>query len=176
MKLIVGLGNPTAKYAATRHNLGFMVVDELLKRLGLPLASSNDKFKASVTETSLGGEKTLLTKPDTYMNESGEAVIRLTRFYKLSPENLLVVHDDIDLPFGQIKFDFGRSSAGHNGVQSIIDHLGTKDFARLRLGVGNEQLRTPIDPSEFVLAKFNPSEQTLLPEFIRQAVDTLLEA
>lgn len=176
MKLIVGLGNPTPMYHNTRHNLGFMVIDALLKNLGLPPAKADEKFLASVWEVINEGDKTLLAKPSTYMNESGHSVAKLTSFYKLPLSQLIVIHDEIDLPFGQFKLDFGRSSAGHNGVQSVIDHLGTKDFTRLRLGVGNEHLRTPIDPSDFVLAKFDPSEQALLPAFIKQAIDTLMEA
>lgn len=132
MKVVVGLGNPGQTYANTRHNIGFTVVDEILKTYhGSP--QYNKKFEAIIY--SLDKDR-LLVKPQTSMNVSGKSVNRIVNFYKVKPEDLLVVHDDVDLEFGDIRHQFGKSSAGHNGVQSVIDAVGSEKFGRVRIGIG----------------------------------------
>lgn len=155
MKVVVGLGNPGEKYAGTRHNVGFLVIDEILKTYhGSP--SYNKKFEAIIY--SLDKDR-LLVKPQTFMNVSGKSVNRISNFYKIKPEDLLVVHDDVDLEFGEIKHQFGRGSAGHNGVQSIIDSVGSDQFGRVRMGIGRPENKT-VEIENWVLQKFTePSEQ-----------------
>lgn len=134
MKLIVGLGNPGNEYAKTRHNVGFMLVDALADHLNITLWK--DKFNAKIAEGRIGSEKILLVKPQTYMNNSGEAVGPLMRWYKLEPEDVIVAHDDMDIPAGTIRIRKKGSSGGHNGIKSLIAHLGSENFARVRLGIG----------------------------------------
>src|SRR3989344_3282239 len=144
MLLIVGLGNPGKKYEKTRHNVGSRVVGEL---------------------KSLNLKDIILVQPTTFMNESGRAVKKITKNYKLKTENLIVVHDDIDLPLGEFKIQKNRGSAGHKGVQSIIDSLGTKDFTRIRIGIKPEQYYRPFRSTEkFVLEKFTKDEEEILKE------------
>ncbi len=137
MVLIVGLGNPGEKYENTRHNIGFMVVNELARKL-LPLGKTawqlNKKFNAQVLSIQ---PQAILAKPLTMMNASGFAVAELVNFYKVKPANLLVIHDDLDLPLGKIKITLGHSSAGHHGIDSIVEHLGTTEFVRFRVGIGH---------------------------------------
>ncbi len=134
MKLIVGLGNPGEQYTKTRHNVGFRVVDQLAERLGWRWAASRER--ALVTEGVTGGQKLLLVKPTTYMNDSGQAVGPLLRFYKLTLADLLVICDDLDLPVGRVRLRERGSPGGQNGLGSIIAHVGSQDFARLRVGIG----------------------------------------
>ena len=142
MKLIVGLGNPSEKYIYTRHNIGFIILDMLADKLGVQF-KKEDKFKSLTAlikvEPSTEGS-TLLVKPQTYMNLSGDSVRLVSDFYKIEPKNILIIHDDIDFEVGQIKKQFGKSSAGHNGVQSVIDCLNTNEFYRLRVGIGNPSI------------------------------------
>ena len=139
MRLIVGLGNPSEKYIYTRHNIGFIILDMLADKLGVQF-KKEDKFKSLTAlikvEPSTEGS-TLLVKPQTYMNLSGDSVRLVTDFYKIEPKDILVIHDDIDFEVGELKKQFGKSSAGHNGVQSVIDCLNTNEFYRLRVGIGN---------------------------------------
>ncbi len=135
MILIVGLGNPGKKYQLTRHNIGFQVVDEFVKKNNFPDFKISKKFNALISEGIVDGAKVILAKPQTFMNNSGKAVKSLIRNWKLEIRNLVVVHDDIDLPLGKIKISIGRGSAGHKGVQSIIDELATKNFVRFRIGI-----------------------------------------
>jgi len=132
MKIVVGLGNPGEKYAGTRHNAGFMVIDEILKDY-IAGPQYSKKFESIVY--SLDKER-LLVKPQTFMNVSGKSVNRVVNFYKTKPEDLLIVHDDVDLDFGEVKHQFGKGAAGHRGVQSIIDSLGSDQFNRVRIGIG----------------------------------------
>ncbi len=134
MKLIVGLGNPGSEYAKTRHNVGFMLIDALAEHLNVNLWK--DKFNAQIAETRIGTEKILLVKPQTYMNNSGEAVGLLMRWYKLKPEDIIVAHDDMDISAGAIRIRKKGSSGGHNGIKSLISHVGSENFARVRLGIG----------------------------------------
>lgn len=170
MKLIVGLGNPGEKYQSVRHNLGFMVLDELASNW-----EDNKKCKALVVKTN----DLIFAKPLTYMNNSGLAVKLLTTYYNLQPTNLIVVHDDLDLPLGKIKVRLGGAGAGHHGVESIIAALGTDKFIRVRLGIGNlrtqssEHKKAHVDTNKFVLEPFMHSEKSKVKHMIKQAVKAL---
>lgn len=165
--LIVGLGNPGLKYRNTRHNFGFMALDALSEALSIPLPKL--KFKAMIGEGKLGEAKVILARPLTYMNLSGDSVWPLARFFKVPFENLLVIHDDLDLPLGVLRMRPGGSASGQRGVASIIQKLGTQDFPRLRLGIS----RPPgqMDPVDYVLEKFLPSEENLRDIVIKEAVE-----
>ena len=132
--LLVGLGNPGAKYASTRHNMGFLAVDKLADLEGVKF--SKLRFKAWTASARLGGEQVLVMKPQTYMNLSGEAVGQAARFYKIPPEHVLVISDDVSLPAGKVRIRSGGSAGGHNGLKSIIQHLGSDQFPRIKVGVG----------------------------------------
>ncbi|WP_409967079.1 aminoacyl-tRNA hydrolase [Bengtsoniella intestinalis] len=132
--MIVGLGNPGAKYEKTRHNMGFLTVDLLAEQLGVKL--NKVKFKSAHNIVRFGGQKVLVMKPQTYMNLSGEAVGEAARFYKVPPENIIIIYDDISLPVGKLRLRATGSAGGHNGIKSIIAHLGTQTFPRIKIGVG----------------------------------------
>lgn len=134
MKIIAGLGNPGSEYAKTKHNVGFMFIDALADALNV--TNWQDKFDAKIGEARIGSEKVLLVKPQTYMNDSGRAVGPLMKFYKLPPEDLIVVHDDMDIPAGTIRIRKKGSAGGHNGIKSILAHVGDEHFARVRIGIG----------------------------------------
>ena len=167
MKLIVGLGNIGSHYAGNRHNVGFMVVDELAKRLDATWREES-KLKAYIATGEQDGDKVILAKPTTMMNLSGEAVQRIMQFYKIGREDLLVVFDDLDTEFGKARLRTTGSSGGHNGVQSVIDHVGS-DFGRLRIGISMND--RSVEPSEtYVLRNFDSYEAEKLPELIENAV------
>lgn len=178
MILIVGLGNPGEKYKKTRHNLGFRVVDELQKIHGFSDWQIKKKFRAEISEGVINGQKTILAKPQTFMNDSGLAVRKIVTNYKLSAyaktsadkptTNLFVVHDDLDIELGKIKLAENRGSAGHKGVQSIIDNLGTKSFVRIRLGIKPQEKEIK-NVERFVLQKFDKQEEIIIKETIKQA-------
>lgn len=155
-KLIIGLGNIGAQYDGTRHNSGFMVLDALAQAHNAPW-QEKAKFKASIAELQLHGQKVILAKPTTFYNASGEAAQAIASFYKLKPSDILVIHDELDLPFGTIRTRIGGSSAGNNGIKSLAAHLG-EAFARIRIGIANESLASR-DAAEFVLERFNSEEQ-----------------
>jgi PTH1 family peptidyl-tRNA hydrolase len=177
MKIIVGLGNPGKKFEKTRHNLGFMVLDRFARKNKFPKFKMKKEFLATVSEKKIGKEKIILVKPQTFMNNSGLAVKRIfekLRTSNIEPltSNLWVIHDDLDIPFGKIKISFGRGSAGHKGVQSIIDEIGRKDFVRFRIGIGKKEVG--IRKKEFVLEKFSKKEEKILKkviELIYQAIE-----
>ncbi len=156
--LIVGLGNPGRKYAQTRHNAGFMLVDRLAERLGLRFRRM--QFKALITDGRFQGRKIILAKPQTYMNLSGQAVRPLVRFYQIPAANLLVAYDDLDLPLGALRLRPKGGHGGHKGMRSIIEHLGTQEFPRLRLGIGRPPGR--MDAADYVLQPFSPAEMELM--------------
>ncbi|QQS60494.1 aminoacyl-tRNA hydrolase [Candidatus Falkowbacteria bacterium] len=177
MNLIIGLGNPGKKYESTRHNIGFMVLDELARQHNLSW-QEDTKNKALIAK----GTDYVLVKPQTFMNLSGETTAKLLRYYHLLPRTifgtkkdsdltavLTIIHDELDVPFGKYKVASNSSSAGHNGVQSIIDHLKTKNFQRIRIGINNES-RKNIPGDKFVLQRFNDDEikqiEKLLPEIL----------
>jgi len=169
MKLIVGLGNPGREYRETRHNVGFLVADELARRYQLTLAMAPAQVPEAFVAKRYGEEPLLIAKPLTFMNRSGDAVAALARYYDIGPADLLVVLDETALPFGRLRARARGSAGGHNGLKSIIERLGTMEFARLRLGVGRGDLRR--DLADHVLSKFEPGERAGLEEFIARAAD-----
>ncbi|MFH1217474.1 MAG: aminoacyl-tRNA hydrolase [Pseudomonadota bacterium] len=134
MFLVVGLGNPGKKYQFTRHNVGFLYVDYLAEQLGSVFAAS--KWQSEVAKANLDNEQLILVKPQTFMNRSGIAVLAAASFYKIPPENIIVIHDDLDMPHGRIKVVVNRGAGGHNGIRSLISHIGNKDFVRIKAGIG----------------------------------------
>jgi PTH1 family peptidyl-tRNA hydrolase len=169
MKVIVGLGNPGPKYAGTRHNVGFEVVDYLAAAPGCgPFRS---KFQAQVAELKEAGEQVLLVKPETFMNLSGRAVRQIVDFYKLPPADLLIVSDDFNLPLGKLRARAKGSHGGQNGLRDIQQQLGTDEYARLRVGVGQPG---PGEAVDFVLSRFKPAERKAVEEAVAKAADAAL--
>ena len=168
MKLIIGLGNIGAKYAFTRHNVGFMLVDKIALNNSVSF-KENSKLKSLVTKFYTNGEEIMLVKPTTYMNLSGEAMRAVIDYYKISPEDMIIVYDDLSLNLGKIRFRANGSDGGHNGIKSIIQHLGSKNFARLKIGIGPQP---PIPSEAFVLQNFDNDS---LPE-LKKVLDLSEEA
>ena len=168
--LIVGLGNPGPKYARNRHNIGFQTVEALAAKHRLEF--SRTEHRAQTAHGTIGGRRVVLAKPQTWMNESGKAVAPLAHFYKVAPERLLIIYDDLDIPLGTVRFRSDGSSGGHRGVQSTIQHLGTQAFPRLRLGIGRPPGR--MDPAAYVLQSFSPAEEPNAWDVVRLA-GTLIE-
>lgn len=171
MKLVAGLGNPGKEYASTKHNLGFLAVDEIARRAGIDLTKK--KFRGSYGEGFLSGEKLILLKPETYMNRSGEAVSEAAVFYNVSPPDIIVIHDEMDLPSGTVRVKAGGGSAGHNGIRSIIDRLGSHEFIRVRMGIGK-----PGEKSKgvsHVLSKFGGGESGAVKTSVETAADAVFE-
>lgn len=169
--LIVGLGNPGEKFANTRHNVGFKTVDKLREKRDFPNWQKEEKFKSLVTKGSIGEKEAILIQPQTFMNASGEAVRAIADYNKISPENIIVIHDELDVPLGKYKIARDRSSAGHKGVQSIIDMLKTKDFTRFRIGIGAENKKIPTEA--FVLENFTEEEEKIMKDVIEKVVAEL---
>ncbi|ATY83627.1 aminoacyl-tRNA hydrolase [Kyrpidia spormannii] len=169
MWLIAGLGNPGPQYAQTRHNAGFMVIDRLAARWSVSVTSRG--FHSLTASTRVGEEQVLLLKPQTFMNESGLAVGEAMRWYRLDPECLIVVYDDMDLPPGKVRLRYKGSSGGHNGMKSILQHLGTETFGRVRIGIGRPmEGRSVID---HVLSPFSPDELSTLHPALDRAVELI---
>jgi PTH1 family peptidyl-tRNA hydrolase len=169
--LVVGLGNPGREYAGNRHNVGWMVVEELARRHGV---SWKGKFSGQLAELRLDGHRVALLKPETFMNESGRSVGAAVRFYKLEPDAVLVVHDEMDLEPGRLQARSGGGLAGHNGLRSIAAHLNTPDFLRLRVGVGRPGRGDPRKGADYVLSNFTPDEDAdTLVARAADAVETL---
>ncbi len=166
VRLVVGLGNPGSEYADHRHNLGFRVVDALAGKHSLVF--TRRKGKVRVAEGEICGQNVILAKPQTFMNLSGKAVTRISRHFGVSPETILVVCDDLDLPLGRLRLRPEGGSGGHKGMRSIIDLLGTQSFARLRIGIDRPAGR--IDPADYVLQPFAENEEAIAAEVVRQAV------
>jgi peptidyl-tRNA hydrolase, PTH1 family len=187
MKLIVGLGNPGEKYKKNRHNLGFMAVEHFLKNFMSAKSTSwenSSKFKSDIAQIEWQPkhgtlEKVILAKPKTFMNNSGLAVKIISDFYKISPDHLWIVHDEIDLPLGTLKIRLGGASAGHRGVESVMEHLGTDKFWRFRMGIGlgNQKLEIKSQKlrnvDEFVLGDFSGAEKGKLKLLIKRGVDAI---
>ncbi|MBT3336345.1 MAG: aminoacyl-tRNA hydrolase [Anaerolineae bacterium] len=168
--LIVGLGNPGREYRENRHNIGFLLIDRLSARLGARMTRMQSK--ALLGTVNHEGVKIILAKPQTFMNLSGQAVQGLTRFYKLPLENIIVAHDDLDLPFGILRLRPGGGAGGQKGIKSTIQHLGTPDFPRLRLGIGRPPGR--MDPAAYVLQDFAKGDEQILSETLDRGVDAVL--
>jgi len=168
-QLIVGLGNPGPRYAATRHNAGFLVVDLLAERLGGKFKAH--KGRADVVEGRIGSTAVVLAKPKSYMNESGGPVVSIARFFKVPVERITVVHDDLDLPFGALRLKRGGGDGGHNGLRSLTGALGNREYARVRIGIGRPPGRQ--DPADYVLREWSAAERKELPLVIDQAADAV---
>jgi PTH1 family peptidyl-tRNA hydrolase len=166
--VIVGLGNPGEEYANTRHNIGFMVLDELARRWSAP--SFNKKFRGLFSDVQVANRKVLLLKPQTYMNLSGRSVGEIIQFYKIDPESdLIVVSDDLDLPTGKLRIRKGGSAGGHNGLKDIVQCIGTKDFPRIRVGIGRSK-----GVSGHVLGKIKGAEKEALDDAVQRAADAIV--
>lgn len=172
MFIIAGLGNPGKEYENTRHNAGFMVMDALADKLGADI--SEKKHKALCGKAVIGGEKVILMKPQTYMNSSGEALRAASDYYKVDPENVLVIYDDISLAPGQLRVRAKGSAGGHNGIKSIIAHLGTQEFSRVRVGVGEKPPR--MDLADYVLGHFSQEEKKIMESAVKEAAEAVIEA
>ena len=167
--LVAGLGNPGARYAGNRHNIGAVVVEEMVATRGAKLKSH--KSGCLVAEAVESGTRLVFARPTSYMNESGRPVSQLLRFYKEEPSKLIVVHDELDIPFGDIRIKFGGGTAGNNGLKSVAQHLGTKDFVRVRFGISRPPGRQ--DAADYVLTDFSKGERDRLPELISEAQDAV---
>jgi PTH1 family peptidyl-tRNA hydrolase len=167
--LIVGLGNPGRRYHATRHNAGFMALEQLARRL--PAGSARTRLQAEILETHDGTVRLVLAKPQTFMNDSGLAVGQLLRWYKTPRDRLLIIYDELDLPFGTLRVRGDGSAGGHNGMKSIIQQLGSQDFARLRIGIGRPSAGATVP---YVLSAFNDAERRQLEPILDRAADAAL--
>ena len=170
MWLIVGLGNPGPKYAFTRHNIGFLCVDLFSQSFGSP--PWNEEFKAHICKFKIDDVPVILCKPMTFMNLSGESVQSLSHFFKIPLDKILVIQDDIDQPFGQMRLHKNRGHGGHNGIRSISEKLGTQDYTRLKLGVGRPA-HPEMEVADYVLQKFSGEEQNQLTDFLNKAGDAI---
>lgn len=173
MKLVVGLGNPLQQYAKTRHNAGFWVVDEVARRLGVSCTKA--KWSARVAETRVGSERVILCKPQTFMNNSGESIRAVFDFFReLEPADMMAVHDDMDLPVGELRLRLQGSAGGHNGVRSLIAHVGSEQFARVRLGIGRPPNKDAV--ISYVLSPFTGPERETMDGAVSRAADAVLYA
>jgi peptidyl-tRNA hydrolase, PTH1 family len=174
MKLIIGLGNPGPEFIDTRHNIGFTALDWLKEYFKLPEFKLDKKLKAEITKNN----NIILAKPQTFMNNSGEAVITLKKYYKIKLTDIIVIHDDVDIPIGKMKTKQGSSGAGHKGIASIIQHLKSNEFWQIKIGVANEMIRTKIPTDKFVLQKFTKEDLTKakdLPEKTIEIINSLIK-
>jgi peptidyl-tRNA hydrolase, PTH1 family len=173
ISLIVGLGNPGAKYDHTRHNIGFDLIDRLAKRWQVSITEQR-RFQGEVGEGLVAGKRIRLLKPSTFMNKSGQSVRAVLDWYKLEPQQVLVLYDDMDLPMGKLRIRLSGSAGGHNGMKSLIAHLGTQDFPRLRVGISKSaEAGVAKDTISHVLGKFAPEELRILPEVLNMAADAV---
>ena len=170
MKIIVGLGNPGRKYERTRHNAGFLALDELAGVLGVEI--TQEKHHALICRARMGPEEAILAKPQTYMNESGRAVSEILRSAYAKASDLIVIHDELDLAFGTVRVKTGGGHGGHNGLRSIIEQIGTADFARVRIGIGRPE--PGIDPADYVLGPFLAEERQAVPELMARAAEAAM--
>ena len=167
MYLIAGLGTPTREYEKTRHNVGFEAIDILADKAGTTVTEK--KHKALYGKGYIGGQKVILAKPQTYMNLSGESIREIADFYKIEPENIIILCDDINLSEGQLRIRLKGSAGGHNGLKNIISHLGTQEFPRIRIGVGEKP--RGMDLADYVLGRFPKEQQAVMEEAYRDAAD-----
>lgn len=177
MKLIVGLGNPGKRYEKSRHNIGFFVLNAFQSKFQDVLSDwqLSKKFNAQVSGGMVNGKKILLAKPMTYMNHSGQTVGLIGHYYKLTPEDIIVIHDDKDLLLGEIRVHTGRGAAGHNGIKSIIAHIGKDDLTRIRVGVASRNEKRMKNTAKFVLGKFGLLEKKKTDQAVAQSVKEILE-
>ncbi|MDO8668912.1 MAG: aminoacyl-tRNA hydrolase [Candidatus Buchananbacteria bacterium] len=175
MKVIVGLGNPGKEYAKTWHNIGFLAIDNIADVFNFKNFQEEKKFQAEISTGSLADQKIILVKPQTYMNNSGAAVGAIIKYYKIEPADIIVIHDDIDLPLGRIKIIKDSSAGGHNGVKSIIQHIKTQDFARVRIGVATPK-KEKIGSADYVLTKIGFLQSSKAKETIKKTASAVEEA
>ncbi|MBI4704042.1 MAG: aminoacyl-tRNA hydrolase [Deltaproteobacteria bacterium] len=173
MLLVVGLGNPGRAYAGHRHNVGFMTVDALAAKLGA--GPFRAKFAGEMVRVEIAAREAVLLKPMTFMNDSGRSVRAATVFFKLAPEDVLVIHDELDLPFGTVRLKRCGGHAGHNGLRSLVAHLGTPDFCRIRIGIGRPPEGFAGDGADFVLSPFPAAERDELTRYLRTAAEIVLD-
>ena len=186
IKIIIGIGNPDKQYYNTRHNIGFMLLDSMAKKCGTDNFEFEKKINADVLKCRLNEKSIILAKPQTFVNKSGETVKKALAFYKLKPEQILIIHDDLDIEFGNSKFSFGKDSAGHKGVDSIIKSLKTNKFGRLRMGIANSLLKKARHQKtleakkrkvgDFVLSRFTPTEQKEIQVVFKNSFEKIKEA
>ena len=169
MKIIVGLGNPGRKYERTRHNAGFMALDELAQNLHCDVAQ--DKYHALIGKARIDSEAAVLAKPQTYMNDSGRAVAAILRETYATVSDLMVIHDELDLPLGTVRMKIGGGHGGHNGLRSLIEFLGSPDFIRIRIGIGRPALN--MDPADYVLSPFLAEEHPAVSEAVAKAAEAV---
>jgi len=169
MKLIVGLGNPGREYEKTRHNIGFMTIDKYADKLGVSI--TKDKFNGLYTETNISGEKVILLKPQSYINLSGEVIRKYVDFYKINIEDILIIHDDLDLEVGTYKIKQKGSSGGHNGLKNIELHLGTQEYKRIKVGISNNKM---MDTKDYVLGKLSKEDNDKIEE-VKDIVMNILD-
>jgi PTH1 family peptidyl-tRNA hydrolase len=172
MLLVVGLGNPGREYAAHRHNVGFMAVDELARRVKAD--PFRDKFSGELSRAEIAGEPAILLKPMTFMNESGRSVQPAMAFFKIAAEEVIVLHDELDIPFGDVRLKQGGGHAGHNGLRSLMACVDG-DFGRVRLGIGRPPPGFRGEVADFVLSGFDPAERAELPDLVKKAGDSVLD-
>ena len=168
MRVIAGLGNPGEKYAKTRHNIGFMVTAELAERFNI---NSSYKFDGLIGDFFFGGEKIIIFQPMNYMNKSGQPIVKLLDYFQIEAKDLLVIHDDLDLDLGKMRFRQNGSSGGHNGIKSIINNLGTKEFRRLKIGIGRPPENIPVP--DFVLTTFQGEEKKISEQIVEEAASAV---
>ncbi len=168
MKLIIGLGNPGKEYKNTRHNIGFDVIDEYLKKYNLEVNKS--KFDGLYTEIIINSEKIMFLEPQKYMNLSGEVIKKYIDYFKININDILVIHDDLDQSLGKIKLKQNSSSGGHNGIKNIEQHLGTKNYKRLKIGINNDK---SINTKDYVLGKMNNDDRKVIDESINKCIDII---
>jgi PTH1 family peptidyl-tRNA hydrolase len=173
MLLVVGLGNPGRAYASHRHNIGFMAVDDLARRLRAD--APRDRFSGAWTKAEIAGEPAILLQPMTFMNDSCRSVQAAMAFFKVTPRELVVIHDELDIPFGDVRLKLGGGHAGHNGLRSIMASVGTGDFGRLRMGIGRPPPDFRGEVASFVLSGFTGEERAALPEMLAKAGDTVVD-
>ncbi len=170
MKLIAGLGNPGLKYDLTRHNIGFLIVDRFAQKLNIEV--SKDKFKAKFNKGTYNGHEFILLKPMTFMNLSGESVLSASKFFKINPKDILVIHDELDINFGKFRFKKAGGFAGHNGLKSIGVSLSSQEFNRVRIGINRPVGKQPV--SDYVLQKFSNEEVAELDDLVENIVNAIL--
>ena len=171
MKLIIGLGNPGEEYKKTRHNAGFLAVNKIADNFQFSIFNFQSIFNAQISKGIIDSEKVILIKPQTFMNESGKAVRAVLDYYKINLENIIVIHDDLDITLGEYKISKNKNSGGHKGVQSIIDILGTKDFMRIRIGIEIENRKIPTE--KFVLNNFTKDEMKIIEKVINEICEEI---
>ena len=173
MLLVVGLGNPGKEYASHRHNVGFMAIDELARMARAE--AFRDKFSGEYARAEIAGEPAILLKPQTFMNLSGQSVQPAMAFFKIAPAQLIVLHDELDLPFGELRLKVGGGHAGHNGLRSLLACVGPGDFARVRIGVGRPPATFRGEVADYVLSGFDSAERAALPELVHRAAKIVVD-